>query len=51
MYIPPGWHHAVVTVGETVALAVQRSGPGGLYEGGGSAAVDAAEGERKEDLR
>lgn len=32
-----GWHHGVLNIGETVALAVQRTGPGGAYEGGGSA--------------
>ena len=34
MFVPAGWHHAVVNVGETVALAVQKTGPGGPYEGG-----------------
>ena len=33
IYIPAGWHHAVVNIGETVALAVQKSGPGGAWEG------------------
>ena len=35
--VPAGWHHAVVNLGETVALAVQKSGPGGPYEGAAAA--------------
>jgi hypothetical protein len=33
MFVPPGYHHAVLNIGETVALAVQKTGPGGPYEG------------------
>jgi hypothetical protein len=33
VFVPAGYHHAVLNIGETVALAVQKTGPGGPYEG------------------
>ena len=40
-FVPAGWHHAVLNVGETISLAVQKSGPGGAYEGRAAAAATA----------
>eukprot|EP01043_Picozoa_sp_COSAG02_P037679 COSAG02_NODE_2846_length_7905_cov_14.993378_6_plen_117_part_00 len=42
MFVPPGYHHAVLNIGETVAVAVQKTGPGGAYEGAADTRVNSA---------
>ena len=41
VFVPAGWHHAVLNLGEVISLAVQKSGPGGAFEGQAAAAAGA----------